>query len=103
MSAFRKSLHLLTDKPMLYVGNIGEIDLIDIRKSKHAKTLLDYVKKNNNNVVFLCASIEQEISLLNISEQKLFLSEYNLKEPGLDKVIRSSFDLLGLYFLYLWS
>ena len=97
MSAFRKSLHLLTDKPMLYVGNIGEIDLIDIRKSKHAKTLLDCVEKNNNNVIFLCASIEQEISLLNESEQKLFLSEYNLKEPGLDKVIRSSFDLLGLH------
>ena len=45
MLGFRKSLHLLTDKPMLYVGNIGEIDLIDIRKSKHAKNLLDYVKK----------------------------------------------------------
>ena len=57
MTGFRKSLHLLTDKPMLYVGNIGEIDLIDIKKSKHAKNLLDYVEKNNSNVIFLYSQI----------------------------------------------
>ena len=93
---FKKSLHLLTDKPILYVGNIGEVDLQDKTASQHIKDLTKHVKKQNNSIIFLCASLEQEISLLGKDEQQIFLSEYNLKEPGLNKVIRSSFDLLGL-------
>jgi len=94
---FKKSLHLLTDKPILYVGNIGEADLQDENMSEHRKKLTEHVKSQGNRIVFLCASLEQEISLLGKSEQELFLAEYNLKEPGLNKVIRSSFDLLGLH------
>ena len=93
----KKSLHLLTDKPILYVGNIGEADLQDEDISQHRKDLIEYVKAQDDNIIFLCASLEQEISLLSKNEQKIFLSEYNLKEPGLNKVIRSSFDLLGLH------
>ena len=93
----KKSLHLLTDKPILYVGNIGETDLQDKKISKHIKDLTEHVKNQNNSIIFLCASLEQEISLLGKNEQQMFLSEYNLKEPGLNKVIRSSFELLGLH------
>ena len=95
--SFKKSLHLLTDKPILYVGNIGEADLQDGRISHHRKKLTEHVKNQNNNIIFLCASLEQEISLLDKDQQKIFLSEYDLKEPGLNKVIRSSFDLLNLH------
>jgi len=94
---FKKSLHLLTDKPVLYVGNIGEADLQGEKISRHIKNLNDHVKNQNNSIIFLCASLEQEISLLGKNEQQVFLSEYNLKEPGLNKVIRSSFNLLGLH------
>ena len=86
----KNSLHLLTDKPMLYIGNTGEEDLLS-KKSKHFNRLIEYVKNQNNEIVFLCASIEQEISLLDKKEQKIFFNEYNLSEPGLNKVIQSSF------------
>ncbi len=95
--SFKKSLHLLTDKPVLYIGNLGENDLINNRVSDHRMRLTDQVKNQKNNIIYLCASLEQEISLLDKNEQKLFLSEYNLDEPGLNRVIRSSFDLLGLH------
>ena len=95
--SFKNSLHLLTDKPILYVGNIGETDLQDENISQHRKKLTEHAKNQGNSIVFLCASIEQEISLLSKNEQKIYLSEYNLKEPGLNKVIRSSFELLGLH------
>ena len=95
--SFKKSLHLLTDKPILYVGNIGETDLQNGNMSQHIKDLTEYVKNQNNSIIFLCASLEQEISLLGKDEQKMFLTEYNLREPGLNKVIRSSFNLLGLH------
>ena len=49
------------------------------------KNLKEHVKNQNNNVVFLCASLEQEISNLDKSEQKLFLNEYRLEEAGLNK------------------
>ena len=91
----KKSLHLLTDKPMLYIGNMGEEDLLN-KKSKHFNNLTEYVKNQNNEIIFLCASIEQEISLLDKKEQNIFFKEYNLSEPGLNKVIQSSFNLLGL-------
>ena len=94
---FKKSLHLLTDKPVLFIGNLGETDLTNKHTSDHRMRLTDYIKNKNNSIIYLCASIEQEISLLERKEQKLFLSEYNLSEPGLNKVIRSSFDLLGLH------
>ena len=95
--SFKKSLHLLTDKPVLFIGNLGENDLINNRVSDHRMRLTDHVKNQNNSIIYLCASIEQEISLLDKNEQKLYLSEYDLDEPGLNKVIRSSFDLLGLH------
>ena len=47
-------------------------------------------------VIKLCSALEQEIASLNKEEKPMFLNEYGLKEPGLNKVIRSSFDLLDL-------
>ena len=97
MIDFKNSLHLLTDKPVLYIGNIGESSLVKKNVTKHMKNLKEHVKNQDNNVVFLCASLEQEISILDKKEQKLYLNEYSLEEAGLNKVIRSSFDLLGLH------
>ncbi len=93
----KNSLHLLTNKPVIYIGNIGESDLFDQEISEHIKNLTDYVENQKSNIIYLCASLEQEISHLSKEEQTLFLSEYNLKEPGLNKVIRSSFGQLGLH------
>ena len=92
----KKSLHLLTDKPVLYVANIDENQIINKDYNKHVKNLNDLAHKEGNTAIHLCASLEQDIATLENDEKLLFLDDFNLKEPGLNTVIRNSFELLGL-------
>ena len=92
----KKSLHLLTDKPVLYVTNIDENQIINKDYNKHVKNLNNLAHKEGNTAIHLCASLEQDIATLENDEKLLFLDDFNLKEPGLNTVIRSSFELLGL-------
>ena len=93
----KKTLHLLTDKPTLYVANIDEHDLFTEQDNEYVHSLKKNDLIKNAKVLPLCGTVEQEISLLNKQEKQLFLQEYNQKEPGLNKVIRESFGLLGLH------
>ena len=92
----KKSLHLLTEKPVLYIANTSEAETMEDNTGEHIKSLEEYALKKSNIVISLCSSIEQEIALLDEEEKPIFLQEYGLSEPGLNKVIRSSFELLGL-------
>ena len=89
--------HLLTMKPVLYVANVDETEILDNSLGKYSKMLFDYAEKNNDSAIRVCASIEQEISTLEDEEKELFLNEYNLSEPGLNKIVQSSFKLLNLH------
>jgi GTP-binding protein YchF len=91
-----KSFHLLTNKPILYAANISEDDTINDSTSKYLDALIKYTSTKNSAVIKVCASIEQEISTLSKEEENVFLAEYNLSESGLKRIIRTSFDLLGL-------
>lgn len=91
-----KSFHLLTNKPILYVANISEDDIINDSTNQYLDELIKYTSTKNSTVIKVCASIEQEISTLSKEEEKVFLKEYNLNESGLNKVVKTSFDLLGL-------
>ena len=91
-----KTFHLLTNKPILYVANISEEDIANYNTNKNLEALINYASSKNSSVVKVCASIEQEISTLSREEEKLFLAEYNLNESGLNKIVKTSFDLLGL-------
>ncbi|MFL3013996.1 MAG: redox-regulated ATPase YchF [Candidatus Neomarinimicrobiota bacterium] len=91
-----KGFHLLTNKPILYVANISENDITSNSTNKNLKELINYASSKNSGVIKVCASIEQEISTLSDEEEKVFLIEYNLKESGLNKIVRASFNLLGL-------
>ncbi len=91
---FKESLHLLTDKPILYIANTNESAIIN-DDNKHIASLKKYLSPNDK-LISLCFSLEEEIGKLEINEQLMFLEEYKLDEPGLNKVIRSSFNLLGL-------
>ncbi|MFK7886569.1 MAG: redox-regulated ATPase YchF [Gammaproteobacteria bacterium] len=86
-------LHLLTGKRTLYVANVSEDGFKD-------NPLLDSVVKlaaeEGAQVVAVCASIEAEIAQLDDADKADFLSELGLEEPGLDRVIRSAYQLLGL-------
>ena len=91
-----KEFHLLTNKPILYVANISEDDITSNAANKNLEELINYASSKNSSVIKVCASIEQEISTLSKEEEKVFLTEYNLKESGLNKIVRASFNLLGL-------
>ncbi len=92
---FMKQLQLLTSKPVLYVCNVSEAD------AAKGNTLTEKVaamaKQNGTKSVIICAAIESEIAQLSSAEErKEFLDSIALDEPGLNKIIRAGYDLLGL-------
>ena len=86
-------LHLLTIKPTLYIANVAEDGFEN-------NPLLDKVRElaesEDAQVVAVCASIEAELIELEDEEQSMFLEELGLEEPGLNRVIRAGYELLGL-------
>jgi hypothetical protein len=86
-------LQLLTAKPALYIANVEE-------KGFENNPLLDHVReyaaKEGAPVVAICAKIEAEIADMSGEEKQLFLADMGLEEPGLNRLIRATFDLLGL-------
>ena len=90
-----KDAFLLTSKPILYVANISEND-IGKDDNEYVKKVKEYAKKDNAEVISLCAKIEEELSELDGDDKTEMLEALGIKESGLDKVIRASYDLLGL-------
>lgn len=88
-----KQLHLLTGKPTMYIANVDEDGF---ENNELLDTLADYANAQGAMVVPVCASIEAEIALLDDDEKTEFLEEMGLEEPGLNRVIRAGYDLLGL-------
>lgn len=91
-----KSYGLLSLKPVLYVCNISEEDLFSEEENEYVKKVKEYAEKEISQVIVISAKIEAEISQLDKEEKEVFLSELGLQESGLDKLIRASYDLLGL-------
>ncbi len=89
-----KSFQLLTLKPVLYVCNVAEDDVLG--ENDYVKKVKEYASKENSKVVVISAKIEEELSELDDEERMMFLEELGLKQSGLDKVIKESYELLGL-------
>lgn len=89
-----KSYNLLTLKPHIYLANISENDLMS--NNDHVKKLKEYAKKENSEVVLISAKIESELSELNDNDKVEFLKEIGIEESGLDKLVKTTFSLLGL-------
>jgi GTP-binding protein YchF len=89
-----RELHLLTTKPTLYVANVAEDGF-------HDNPLLAQVEKiaasERSQVVAVCAAVEAEIAQLEDADRAEFLKELGLDEPGLNRVIRAAYRLLGLH------
>ena len=85
---------LLTMKPILYVANVSEADIG--KENEYVAKVKEYAKNENSEVVPLCVKIEEELSSLEGDEKKEMLEAMGLDESGLDKVIKASYDLLGL-------
>ncbi len=88
-------LFLLTDKPVLYVANVDEPSMHT--GNKFSEALKDAVKNEAAEVIIMNNSIEAQISEMEDPDDKaLFMEEYQMKEPALDRLIRSAYKLLGL-------
>lgn len=91
-----KHMFLLTSKPVIYVANISEDDLISSKENEYVKKVKEYAANEGAEVITISAKIEAELTELSEEEKKEMLLEYGLEEPGLDKLIRSGYKLLGL-------
>ena len=86
---------LLTYKKMLYIANVGEDEIGDDENDK-VKTIREYAAKEDSEVIVISAKIEEEIATLDDEDKEMFLEDLGIEEPGLDRLIRTTYDLLGL-------
>ena len=91
-----KEMFLLTTKPILYIANISEEQMENAENDELVLKVKEYAKKENAEVIPLCVKIEEELSGLEDEDKKEMLEALGLEESGLDKVIKKSYDLLGL-------
>lgn len=91
-----RELFLLTSKPVLYIANVAENLIAEPEASEHFQTVKEIADAEGSEVVGISAAIEQEIAELDDDERELFLDDLGVSEPGLNRVIRKSYDLLNL-------
>ena len=91
--ALLKQLFLITAKPAMYVANVSDTGFKD---NPLLDQLTEYAKSQNAPIVAICASIESEIADLDDADKEAFLSDMGMEEPGLDRLIRAAYKLLGL-------
>ncbi|MFA7689087.1 MAG: redox-regulated ATPase YchF [Bacilli bacterium] len=89
-----RSYNLLTMKPLIYMSNIKEQNIID--DNEYVIKVKQYAEKERAQLVKICAKIEEELSELNEEDKDLFLKDLGIEESGLDLLIRKSYELLGL-------
>ena len=88
-----RELHLLTAKPVMYVSNVDEQGFSG---NPYLAAVQELAAKEGSQVVAVCAAIEAEIAQLDEADRAEFLQEMKLEEPGLNRVIRTAYRLLGL-------
>jgi len=84
---------LLTSKPCIYVGNVGEDETSG---NEYSRKLEEFAKKENAKCIILSAKLEEELATMTDEEKQMFMSEYGLNESGLELLVKVSYDLLGL-------
>ncbi|MFV0380824.1 MAG: redox-regulated ATPase YchF [Breznakia sp.] len=93
---FVKSFSLLTLKPMIYVANMGEAEISNPEDNVYYQKVQALAMSEHNDVVSICAKIEEELSAMEKAEKDLFLQELGIGESGLDQVIKASYHMLDL-------
>ena len=88
-----RDMHLLTIKPTMYIANVSEGGF---ENNPHLDKVNELAESEGAVVVPVCASIESELIDLDDDEKEVFLAEMGLEEPGLNRVIRAGYKLLGL-------
>ncbi|MCF6515207.1 redox-regulated ATPase YchF [Lactobacillus sp. S2-2] len=91
-----KGLFLLTSKPVLYVANVSEADMANPSDSKYFQVVENYGKEHGAQTIGIAAEAEEQIAELDDDDKAEFLESAGVSEPGLNKLIRTSYKLLGL-------
>lgn len=91
-----QDFHLITAKKVMYVANVDDSDIGKPEPNEYVKKLLAHAEKEKSPVVQICGKIESEIAELPEEEKAGFLKEMGMDEPGLNRVIRAGYELLGL-------
>ena len=91
--AMIKPLCLITAKPAMYVANVSDTGFTN---NPLLDQLTHYAQSQNAPIVAICASIESEIADLDDADKGAFLADMGMQEPGLDRLIRAAFNLVGL-------
>lgn len=89
-----RNLHLLTQKPVLYIANVEEESM---QENPWLPKLREYLAGENAEIIPVCAAIESEIAELDEPAKAEFLQELGVNEPGLDRIIKAGYALLGLH------
>lgn len=91
-----KETFLLTAKQVMYIANVSEEQLGNVKDDKFVKIVDEYAKKENSKCIPLVAKIEEELASLDEIDKKEMLEALGIEESGLDRVIKESYSLLGL-------
>ena len=91
-----KDTYLLTMKPVLYIANVSEEQLQNAEDDENVKKVVEHAKSEGAITIPLCVKIEEELASLDEEDKKEMLEALGMSESGLDKVIKKSYDLLGL-------
>lgn len=94
---FVDNLFLLTDKPVIYAANISEMDMGKPEDEiANVVKVKNYAKNEGSEVLVICAKTEEELSQMAPEDSAMFLEELGLEESGLNRLIKKSYELLGL-------
>jgi len=88
-----REFQLITAKPVMYIANVDESGF---ENNAYVDSVKDYASKEGAQMVAVCAAIEAEIAQLDDADKAEFLADLGLEEPGLNRVIRCGYELLGL-------
>ncbi len=91
-----ENFQLLTNKPILYVANVSEDDLLDLNNASEFQKAKEFAEKEGSNIIPVSCEIESELSSLPLEEKKEYLASLNVDESGLEKVIKATYKLLNL-------
>lgn len=90
-----KPFNFLTKKPIIFIANISEDNLLT-GNNKYVDQVKEYAEKENAKVIVICAKIEADLCDMSNNEKNEFLNELGITESGIDKLIKTSYSLLGL-------
>lgn len=94
--ALIKHFRLLSMKPVIYVANIAEDEVADPESNDNFIRVKEYVAQENAPLIAVCAKIEAEIAMLDNEDQIMFLNDLGLEESGLNKLIKTAYEILDL-------